>query len=110
MGLGQAIPWEPVGTCQDIGPGCDDGDERGPGYPLSADWRREWETGGGLSETTITAMVVDRSGILWIGTFESGLDRFAPRHATLRNYGPREGIETADSLGCYLKSQDGEMF
>ncbi len=51
---------------------------------------------GSISENNIApALLIDRSGILWIGTSNSGLDRYDPSTHRFRNYRHNPSIPTS---------------
>ena len=45
-----------------------------------------------LSDDSISALHMDRSGVLWVGTFGGGLDRFDPARGTFTHYRERDGL------------------
>lgn len=66
-----------------------------------------------LSGNTVTSIIQDRYGLLWIGTFGGGLDQFDPSKNTFKNY--RHEAEAASSLSkndvlCILEDASGTIW
>jgi len=54
-------------------------------------YRNSPGTGGSLSNDNVTAICIDASGIIWIGT-QGGLNRFDPVAQTFTTYSERDGL------------------
>jgi len=66
----------------------------------------------GLSGNTVTCILADEAGYLWLATVK-GLSRFDPQSATFLNYDQRDGVGVSGSgfaPGACAKSQSGAMF
>jgi len=66
-----------------------------------------------LSENTIAAMIVDRSGILWIGTQSQGLNRFDPATecAEIYQHDPNDAARLgSNAIRCLLEDRTGDLW
>lgn len=71
---------------------------------------RSFSTADGLSDNSITSMVADDAGILWLATAK-GLTRFDPQKETARIYDQRDGISNPEfNPWAGMKSQSGELW
>ncbi len=66
-----------------------------------------------LSGNTVTSIIQDGYGLLWIGTFGGGLDQFNPSKNIFKNY--RHEAEAASSLSkndvlCILEDESGTIW
>src|SRR5690606_14973038 len=68
---------------------------------------------GGVSDAIVNRLHIDRSGLLWIGTYERGLIRVDPRgtaftHVLMRKEAPREG--GANYVHAISEAEDGNLW
>lgn len=65
--------------------GTEDGLNRYDGYNFKV-YKHDPEDPNSISNNDIWCLYVDRKGILWIGTFSGGLNRFDPKNETFTRY------------------------
>ncbi|MCG6118792.1 MAG: diguanylate cyclase [Aquimonas sp.] len=63
----------------------------------------------GLPDDSIYAALRDRQDRLWISS-NQGLSRYDPRDGSIRNYTPRDGLQSSEfNTGAFLKLASGEL-
>jgi signal transduction histidine kinase/ligand-binding sensor domain-containing protein len=60
--------------------------------PTFAHWRNDPLKSVGLSNNNVISLHLDNNGILWIGTFGGGLNRFDPVSGVFRHYTTENGL------------------
>ncbi len=71
---------------------------------------RTFDTGNGLANNQVHAIVEDNAGKLWIST-NSGLSRLDPSDGTIRNFYVGDGLQGNQFFGqSFLKTRNGEIY
>ncbi len=79
-------------------------------YDAEHDRFAHYSTADGLPDNTVTGIVPDRHGKLWLGT-ANGLSRFDPATGTFRNYGVEDGAQATEFFpGSCLRGRKGKIF
>lgn len=64
--------------------------------------------GGGLSNSRVNAVHVDRRGVVWAGT-QNGLDALDPATGNLRSYHSGDGMP-GNAVSCILEDEEGGIW
>jgi signal transduction histidine kinase/ligand-binding sensor domain-containing protein len=64
----------------------------------------------GLPSNTITGILIDKKGILWVSTF-NGMSRFNPITKTFVNFGTNDGLQSREfKMNSCFMSRSGKMY
>ena len=85
------------------------GTDRGLNERLEDGTFRHWDESDGFADASILGILSDTRSRLWLST-NQGLIRFDPETAAVRNYSPRDGLQsTPFNAGVALQRRDGRM-
>jgi len=90
----------------------EDGLNRYDGYRFRV-LRHDPDDADSLSYNDLKCVYEDREGVLWVGTFEAGLNRYDPRsgHVTRFRHDPADpGSPAADTVRTLLEDRQGDLW
>lgn len=83
------------------------------GAPVARRYRHDDARGNGLTDDRVMALLLDRTGMLWIGTMGGGLNRLDPasgRFTVFRHDPANPATVGADAIMSLLEDRDGNVW
>lgn len=72
-------------------------------------YRHDENDPNSLSHDSVLSIHQDEQGVLWLGTYGGGMNRFDPSTGTFKRYGEAQGLRN-DTIYCVLPGQTGQLW